>query len=280
MPVTTIELFFDLVYVFAVTQLSHYLLGHASPQGALQTALLLALVWQAWIYTTWFTNWLDPQRIPVRLMLLLLMLISLVLAVALPQAFGAQGLTVGLAYATAQVSRSAFAVAGLRGEPLQRNYQRILAWCLVSGALAVTGGLLHGHAREALWLGTVGVELLGGAIGFATPGLGRSVTADWTLDGRHFAERCQAFLIIALGESVVTIGATLTGLHTGGVLTMVAFGVAFVGAVSFWWLYFDRSAEDAVHRIERSPDPGRLGRSAYHFVHPLMIAGIRGQRGR
>lgn len=159
--VTKIELFFDLVYVFAVTQLSHYLLGHATIEGALQTALLLALVWLAWEYTAWVTNYLDPDRIPVRLLLVLLMLVSLVMSAALPNAFGRLGLVVGAAYATMQVGRSAFVMVVLRGERLQRTFQRILVWCLVSGGLAVLGGIVNGHARELLWLLTASVDLLG-----------------------------------------------------------------------------------------------------------------------
>ena len=101
--VTNIELFFDLVYVFAVTQMSHHLLASPDVTGALQTALLLALVWWAWVYTTWATNWLDARRIPVRLMLIALMLVSLVLSAALPGAFGSRGLIVAGAYVLMQV---------------------------------------------------------------------------------------------------------------------------------------------------------------------------------
>ena len=90
--VTNVELFFDLVYVFAVTQLSHHLLGQPTVEGALQTALLLVLVWLAWVYTTWVTNWLDPGRIAVRLMLVAVMLVSLVMSAALPEAFTTRGL--------------------------------------------------------------------------------------------------------------------------------------------------------------------------------------------
>src|SRR5271165_1718716 len=125
--VTNIELFFDLVYVFAVTQLSHHLLPHPTADGALQTALLVAMVWLLWAYTTWVTNWLDPERIPVRLLLLALMLIALVMSAALPRAFGNSGLLIGLAYAVMQIGRSLFAIWALRGHPLMRNFQRILA---------------------------------------------------------------------------------------------------------------------------------------------------------
>jgi len=272
--VTNVELFFDLVYVFAVTQLSHYLIDHPTAGGALQALLLLSMVWLVWAYTTWVTNWLDPELIPVRLMLLALALVSLAMSAALPGAFGGRGLAVGVAYAVMQIGRSVFAVTGLRGDPLQRNFQRILAWCLVSGGLAVAGGLVAGHARELLWLATVAVDVLGGLAGFWTPGLGRSSTQDWTIEGNHFAERCQAFILIALGESLVVIGATLSRLRAVTGQEAAAFLAAFVGSVGLWWLYFHRSADAGAQVIAESADPGRMGRSAYHLIHPVMVAGI------
>jgi len=272
--VTNVELFFDLVYVFAVTQLSHHLLARPTVTGALQTALLLAMVWLVWVYTTWVTNWLDPQRTPVRLMLVGLMLGSLVLSAGLPRAFEDRGLWVGAAYAVMQVGRSIFAISGLRGDRLQRNFQRILAWCVFSGALAVLGGFEHDGTRAGLWIATVAVDLLGGTVGFYTPGLGRSTTGDWTISGSHIAERCQAFVLIALGESVVVIGTTLSDLHSVTGSEVGAFVAAFVGVVALWWVYFDRSAEAGAQKVAESADPGRLGRSAYHFIHPIMVAGI------
>jgi len=272
--VTNIELFFDLVYVFAVTQISHYLLAHPTVTGALRSGLLLAMIWLVWAYTTWVTNWLDPEKIAVRLLLLALAGASLVMSAAVPGAFGSRGLAVGIAYAAMQIGRSLFAVIALRGRPLQANYQRILCWCLVSGALAVLGGIARPDLRAWLWLAAVAVDLLGGAVGFYTPGLGRSTTLDWTIEGRHLAERCQAFILIALGESIVLIGATLSGLaHITGA-EVAAFAVALLGSAALWWLYFDRSADDAARVIAASDDPGRLGRSAYHFIHPVMVAGI------
>jgi len=271
--VTNIELFFDLVYVFAVTQLSHYLLGHADLRGALQAGLLLLLVWLVWSYTTWVTNWLDPDLMAVRLLLVALMLASLAMSVSLPRAFEDLGLWVGGAYAVQQIGRSVFMVIALRGHPLEANFQRILAWCVVSSAFAIAGGLAHGDARALLWLAAVCVDLLGGVIGFYTPGLGRSHTSDWTIEGGHFAERCQGFILIALGESIVIIGATLTEKPVSA-SDVTAFVVGFIGAVALWWLYFDQSAEAAAEQIARSDDPGRLGRSAYHLIHPVMVAGI------
>jgi low temperature requirement protein LtrA len=274
--VTNVELFFDLVYVFAVTQLSHHLLHDPTVAGALQAALLLAMVWLAWAYTAWVTNWLDPEQIPVRLLLIALALVALVMWAAIPGAFGALGLVIGAGYALSQIGRSSFAVVALRGRPLQRNFQRSLAWCVVSGALAIAGGLASGPAREWLWLAAVGVDLLGGVAGFYTPGLGRSATSEWTIEGNHFAERCQAFILIALGESIVLIGATLSRLLASGVTAAEAgaFAIAVVGSAGLWWLYFDRSADEAARVIAASPDPGRMGRTAYHLIHPVMVAGI------
>jgi low temperature requirement protein LtrA len=280
--VTNVELFFDLVYVFAVTQLSHYLLPRPTVDKALQAALLLVMVWLVWAYTTWVTNWLDPERIPVRLLLLCLMLVGLTMSAALPRAFSDCGLIIGLAYAVMQVGRSLFAVWALQGQPLQRNFQRILAWCCVSGALAVAGGLTASlYPRVLFWLLAVGVDVLGGLLGFYTPVLGRSTTQEWDIEGGHFAERCQAFILIALGESLLIIGATLAGLlrplslpDADRAPTAAAFVVAFVGSVALWWLYFDRSADEGARLIAESADPGRLGRSAYHLIHPIMVAGI------
>jgi low temperature requirement protein LtrA len=127
--------------------------------------------------------------------------------------------------------------------------------------------------REALWLGAVAVDYLAPATGYFTPGLGRSTTHDWNISGEHMAERCQLFLIIALGESILVTGATFGEMEiTAPVLA--GFVVAFLGSVALWWVYFDRGAEDAAAAIAHSDDPGALGRSAYTYLHLPMVAGI------
>jgi low temperature requirement protein LtrA len=268
------ELFFDLVYVFAVTQLSHLLLDHLSLHGAAQTLLLLLAVWWAWIYNAWFTNWFDPDRRAVRLVLIGVMLLSLMMSATLPEAFGERGLFFAATYVAMQAGRSLFVVAALGAEPrLRRNFQRILAWCMASGALWLAGGVADGTAREAWWLAAVAVDYAAPAAGFFTPGLGRSLTTDWNIAGGHLAERCQQFLIIALGESIVVTGATFGQLPLA-VESVAALIVAFLGSVAFWWLYFDRAAEDSSGVIAEAKDPGRLGRSAYTYFHVPMVAGI------
>lgn len=141
------------------------------------------------------------------------MLASLLLSAGLPRAFEDRELWVGSAYAVMQIGRSWFAVVGLRGDRLQHNFRQILVWCPLSGALAVLGGFAHGDARPALCAGAVGLICSVARLGFDTPGLGRSTTVDWTISGSHLAERCHAFVLIALGESIVVVGTTLVGLH-------------------------------------------------------------------
>ncbi len=115
--VTPLELFFDLVFVFAVTQLSHLLLDHLSFRGVLETLFLLLAVWWAWVYTAWFTNWFDPDRLPVRLVLVAVMLASLLMSVAIPEAFGERGLMFALAFVAIQVGRTAFECSPLARRP-------------------------------------------------------------------------------------------------------------------------------------------------------------------
>jgi low temperature requirement protein LtrA len=271
--VTNIEVFFDLVYAFTFTQLSHYLLEHATVEGALQTTLLLAMVWVVWASTTYLVNWFDGDHLAVRLLLVTIMLFSLLMSAGLPEAFGRGGLAVGGAYAVMQIGRNLFAVVAMRGQAIERTFQRVLIWVIVSGALALIGGLQQGRARELLWVLAVGLDLFGVAVGFYVPGLGRSATREWTLDGSLIAERSQAFVMIALGESIIIIGASLTSRVLSGA-EMAGYVLAFASTVAMWWVYFDRSAAYAAQTIAASSDPGRLTRSAYYWIHPLMIAGI------
>jgi len=273
--VTMVELFFDLVFAFAVTQLSHRLLAHMDWTGAAQTALLLFGVWWVWVYTSWVTNWLDPERTPVRVCLFALMLAGLVLSVSIPEAFTERRFAYIGAYVSMQVGRTLFFLWAVRHEslPMRRNFQRILVWLTTSGSLWVVGAFLEGEARFACWAVGLLIEIVGPAMYFRVPGLGRSTTADWDVDGGHLAERCAAFVIIALGESLLVTGATFAEAEWNAT-TIAAFVVAFLGSVAMWWVYFDSGAERASHRIAHSADPGRIARVAYTYIHVLIVGGI------
>jgi low temperature requirement protein LtrA len=273
--VTFVELFFDLVFVFAVTQVSHFLLEHFSVMGVLEAALLFLAVWWVWVYTAWATNWLDPETTPVRLMLFGLMFVGLVMSTSLPDAFNSRGLAFAAAYAAAQVGRCIFMLWALRKhDPANfRNFQRVTAWLALAGLFWIAGAFVQHEARFALWLIALAIEYLSAAVGFWTPGLGRSTTADWDVEGDHMAERCGLFVIIALGESILVTGATFAKM-TWTAPVIGAFVAVFVGSVAMWWIYFNIGAERARHRIAASSDPGRYARLGYTYIHLLLIAGI------
>lgn len=270
-----VELFFDLVFVFAVTQISHFFLAHLDLAGALQTLVLLLAVWWVWVFTSWVTNWLDPETTHVRLMLFALMLAGLVVSASIPEAFGERGLAFALAYAGMQVGRSVFTLWVLKGvdESNTRNFQRITVWLSVSAALWVAGGASGGDVRTALWTAAIAIELASPAFGFWTPGLGRSQSTDWNIAGEHLAERCGLFVIIALGESVLITGSTFAGSRWTAEIA-AAFVVSLTGSIAMWWVYFHVGAKQATHVIETAENPGRFARLAYTYIHAVIIGGI------
>jgi low temperature requirement protein LtrA len=273
--VTNAELFFDLVFVYAVTQISHFQLGRLTELGALQTTLLFLAVWWVWVYTTWVTNWLNPDKSPVRILLLLLMLGGLVLSMSIPQAFEARGLWFALAYAAMQVGRTAFwLLATPRARTAARfNAIRILAWLSASAVFWIFGGLAEGQGRLELWSVALAIEYVSPIARFWTPGFGASTVQDWFVEGGHMAERCAGFIIIALGESIVVSGATFADLDWTGE-NMAAFVAAFVGSVAMWGIYFNRGAEAGSELISKAEDSGRVARSAYTYLHMPIVAGI------
>jgi low temperature requirement protein LtrA len=270
-----VELFFDLVFVFAVTQLSHKLLAHLTLDNLVQVTLLFLAVWWVWMYTAWTTNWLDPERIPVRICLFLLTVAGLFLSVSLPNSFAERGIVFAGAYVSMQVGRTLFVLWAMRGESERRvrNFQRIGAWLVVSAVIWIVGALADPHTRLAWWMLALGIEVAGPWAQFWLPGLGRSSIADWDVDGSHMSERCALFVIIALGESLLVTGATFAEL-TWDTSTLVAFFSAVLGSILMWWIYFDTGAERAHHRIVHAGDPGRTARSAYSYVHVVIVAGI------
>ncbi len=273
--VTYAELFFDLVFVFAVTQVSHTLLGRFTPLGALQTTLLFLAVWWVWVYTSWITNWLNPETTPVRVLLFLLMLGGLVLSTSIPMAFESRGLWFAIAYAAMQVGKTVFLwVSTPPSRILARmNAVRITAWLSMSAIFWIAGGSVQGHSRLVLWAVALAIEYLSPAVRFWIPKYGASQVSDWVVEGGHMAERCAGFIIIALGESIVVTGATFADLAWTR-QTVSAFASAFIGALAMWWIYFHKGAEAGSEQISRSSEPGRLARLAYTYLHMPIVAGI------
>ncbi|WP_425832017.1 low temperature requirement protein A [Streptomyces fractus] len=272
--VTFVELFFDLVYVFALTQISPLLLHDLSWTGAFHAALLILAMWQGWMYSTWMTNWFDPETLPVRMVLIATMLLSLIAASSVPGAFDDRGLWFAGSYVVMQIGRTLAVLWLSRHNPaLRRNFQRITIWFTASAVPWIIGGLTEGAGRELLWLTAVVIDNIGPFIGFWVPTLGRSGTGDQDITGSHMAERCHLFIIIALGESILVSGSAFAD-HPPTGNTLLALIIAFLTSVSLWWIYFDHSAHLGAQAIAAADDPGRIGRSAYTYLHIPMVAGI------
>jgi low temperature requirement protein LtrA len=273
--VTYVELFFDLVFVFAITQISHTLLAHFTPLGVLQVTMLMLAVWWVWVFTSWTTNWLDPEQAPVRVMLFGLMIAGLALSTSIPKAFENRGLAFAVAYSAMQVGRTLFFLWSVPTSAVgqRNNFIRILIWLGISAVFWIAGGLSEGNLRIGLWLVALAIEYCGPAMRFRSPGLGASTTQDWEVEGGHMAERCALFIIIALGESIVVTGASFAeAAWTAPVIC--AFVVALLGSIAMWWVYFHIGAEAGSEHISRSADTGRLARLAYTYLHLPIVAGI------
>jgi low temperature requirement protein LtrA len=270
------ELFFDLVYVFAFTQLSELLYEHTTWQGGAETAVIFVALWSSWSYTAWATGWIDPERGPVVALLAVLMVASLVMSTAILEAFGDRGETFAVAYVAMQLIRSGFMVwaFGLRNT-MGRNYAQLLAWSVFSGVFWIIGGEVHDpHTRLLIWALAAAVEMIAPMVGFRLPLAGATQMSDWTIAGGHLAERSQLMLLIAFGESFLRIGESFTQDH-GTVAADAGLIVGFVLVFALWTIYFMHHAEHGSRVLRQADeDAARLARSAYNYAHAAMVGGV------
>lgn len=275
--VTSVELFFDLVYVFAFTQLSEVLYEHLSLTGAADLAVLFVAVWWSWSYTAWATGWIDPEYRRVAALIVVLMLASLVMAASIVGAFGVHGETFALAYVTMQLLRNAFMVwaFGLRAQ-MGRTYLRVLVWSALSGTVWIVGGGLEGgYARLAVWTAAAALELAAPAFAFRLPGAAPAPVDSWKVAGGHLAERFQLLLTIAFGESFLRIGEAWAARGEGVTAAGAALAAGFVLVVALWSSYFLHHAAPGAKTLQRAgAEAARLARSAFMYAHGLMVAGV------
>ena len=269
------ELLFDLIYVFAVTQLSHYLLHHLTLTGLAQTAILWFAVWLGWQHTTWVTNWFDPDIRKVRLLMFILMLVGLIMSAAIPEAFGERGIIFACCYITIQIGRTISILIMLgRNHKLTPNFERILGWFVITAIFWIIGAFQDGQTRLIIWAIAVILDYTSPMFGFYLPFLGKSKSKrDWTIDGHHLAERSQLFVIIAFGETILMSGASLSEIELWTTPVIIAAIFSFLSSLVMWWIYFDKSDEAGREKITKVSDPGLLGLK-YHSIHVVLVGAL------
>lgn len=269
------ELFFDLIFVFALIQLSHALAKDFGPTAALEAGILILSLWWLWIHTTWITNLLNTEKEPVRILLFVLMFGGVLLAIALPEAFAEQGLVFALIYSVMQVGRSLFALYAFRGEDRQSFlvFVRVTIWLVVSSLFWLAGGLVDLADRILLWGIALAIEYAGPACGYVVPGVASSDEDRLHLSGEHLAERCALFVIICLGETILTTGRTATEYMNSG-LTFIVFCSAFVSTVAMWWIYFHHGQEEASRKAENAEEKAKIAHNLFNYGHLPIVAGI------
>jgi low temperature requirement protein LtrA len=269
---TFLELFFDLAYIFAFTQLSDYLIANLGWAGAGRTLVLLLPLWWLWTATSWITDSLDPARTAVQIQVVVVMVGSLVMGVAVPAAYGSARPIFAGTYVAAQVGTGIYYGFVLRRSRQRLSSQRTLFWFGLSGIFWLAGAFMHGSMVEALWAFAAVVDYAAPRLRWPTPGLGRVPDSDFRLAGEHVSERYRQFFIIALGETILTSGLTLS--HSGlDVWRVVAFVAAFAITVMLGRIYIYRAGELLETALRQARETSRPSEVAA-VVHLVMIAGV------
>lgn len=272
-----IELFFDLVFVFAVTQLAHRLVEQPSPQEVAESFVLFLAIWSVWTGTAWVTNRLDVEHNSVRLLLLAMMIGGIFQALAIPDAFELSADAIGFAavHIALQLGRTLFVMAAFyRQNRLHlRHSVRTVVWVLAAAPFWIVGALRPDGERLLWWGAALVVEYGATAARYWVPGIGSSQAPDWDVEAHHFAERCGLFIIIALGELILITGNAVGDL-TLDFHTLTAFLTILVASMAMWWIYFSYSAEKGTEAVEHARDTGREARIVYVYLHVPLICGL------
>jgi low temperature requirement protein LtrA len=265
--VTPLELFFDLVFVLAITQCTQLMADHPDWDGMAQALLVLGVLWWSWVGYAWLTSVVDPEEDVARLVMFVAMAGLLVVALCVPQAFGDLGLTFALAYGLVRTAHIGLFMLASRDDPSFRKSVVGLAMSTALGVgLLIAASFLDGVAQGALWALALALDM-GLPYFFGTEG--------WKLSPTHFAERHGLILIIALGESIVAIGIGVGIGLTAGQGAAAVVGIAIAAAL--WWLYFDVVALVAARRLARAEvgrEQNAMARDSYSYLHFPMVAGI------
>jgi low temperature requirement protein LtrA len=265
--VTSLELFFDLVFVIALTQCTALIAGTPTWEGVVKGLLVLGLLWWSWVGYSWLTSVVDPEEGSVRLVIFAAMAALLVADLCVPRAFGGDALLFVCAYAVVRVAQIALFMLASRDDPVLRRSVLALAVSTAIGVgLLVVGAFTGGALQIGIWGLALALDALGPFL-FGAEG--------WKLVPGHFAERHGAIIIIALGESVLAIGAGASAPLDAGVVAAAVLGM--IVAAALWWAYFDVVALVAARRLAKAREGlerNEMARDSYSYLHFPMLAGI------
>ncbi|MFC4017549.1 low temperature requirement protein A [Micromonospora sp. GCM10011542] len=279
---TFLELFFDLVYVFALTRISARAVEDLVEPGGVgagmaftgggKTLLLLFALWAVWQGTAWTTSRYDPHHVWLQTVVITALVCSMVMGVAIPRAFSQTGLMFAVAYVVAQLSRPLILLIALGPHPYRRLKLRMAVVFAATGVLWIVGALLPTNAQVVLWAVALGAEYLAARCGWPVPGLGRATISRWDIAGEHLAERYQQFFLVALGETILVAGfAYSKGPYGFGHAT--AFVLALATSIMLWRIYIQRAGQILGEAVVKARQPATIGRSAAD-THLVMVVGL------
>lgn len=269
--VTFVELFFDLIFVFAVTQITAYVAHHLTPDGIVRSILLFWLIWWAWTQFTWTLNPADTTHRSVRLITLIASAVAFAMAISVSSAFDADGLWFALPYVVVRSLGLGLQVR-VDAEDASSDRAGIIRWValsIIGLVLVLAGGIASPEIRPWIWASAIAADLVAAAVAGSRD--------TWDLDPGHLAERHGLIVIIALGESIIVAGAGVVEAPRTPEL-VAAVGAALVVACVLWWSYFGW-LKDALEHASEAADPrtiGRLARDAYSLAHVPLIGGVIG----
>lgn len=268
----SLELFFDIVFVFAVSQLSHHLLTHLSWRGAAETLVMLLAILTVWSYTSWAATMIGPDRSRTGWMVLAVMLLGLFMNASVTKAFTASGWAFVIPLLSIQLGRTIWTLVNSPDPVNREHYFRVLLWFIATTPLWLAGAAVNAQARVLWWATAAGLELIGTWLAHPIPGR-RLQSENVAFDADHMLERCRLFLIIALGETVVTTGIAIAEEASMTLMTLVTGTFSLAGTVALWALSFGRSHRLILGHLKETSDPIRASRHAVNALM-VMVAGL------
>ena len=269
--VTPLELFFDLVFAFAVSQLSQHLFTRLSWRGGAETLVMLLAIFAAWFTTSWSATLIRAEQSRTRWLMLTVMLLGLFMNASVTRAFSTNGWAFVIPLLLIQLGRTFWTLVNSTNPVLREHYFRTLLWLIVTTPLWIGGAAVNAEARLLWWALAVGIDEVGRWLAHPIPGR-RLHSENVEFDADHMLERCRLFLLIALGETVLTTGTAISG-SSMTLMTLATGSFALMGTIGLWALSFGRSHRFISRHVKETSDPIRASRRAVNALM-LMVAGL------